>query len=439
MTKRSFLNLSIKLGAFDLLVISPTKISLYHIKEKKSEAVVKTKFEYPNEIFSKGILNTSNLEKSLINLKNKHKDLIEAGIILHLPGLIFQKIQLPTTKKIRESLINYLQTNFPLPLQKYYIFSRMESENLNQNDITLSTFFIRRQIIDSLLIALEKAGIVPLFAIHSFNALDVFAFDYFTTEANTDYVFFVQTDKMILSSWIKNYQHQKVLIEEIGAENNKFAQIISYYSQLISDKKKEFILVSDEEIPKDILETYHIQQIYKNIDSFWATVGKLAKSKIGKERLIDILPARPSKIFFLNRIIPVFRIASLFTLLLIIISTGSNFTIQKFLQNKISTIETPSEQIVDLSQKENLINNLNNLLDIYLRREQNKIDVNSILKIAQITTIKQINSNLNQTKIWVIINKEEEEVLNIIKNEIPKAKTNVVEEQQNNLIVLIEF
>lgn len=440
MVKKLSLNFGLKFTSLDLLVISPQKIVLYHVKGGKKRISLESKFEYSGEFFAKSLLYVANLEKALKELKAKHKDLIEAGIILHLPGLIFQKVSLPISKKLQDTLLNYLRSNLPIPLQKYYTFSKVEKQNLLENTVTVAIFFLPKQLIDSLVNVLEKVNIIPLFAIHSFNALDIFALDYFSIESETDYIFIIHSDKAIMSSWIRNYQHFKVLTDEIETGDlDKLQRLIAYYDQIVPKANREFFVLTSLELPEHWQRIYNLKKMPIDLDVFWSIAGKLATLRLSTSDLIDVLPARPTKIFLFNRLVPILRVASLFTFILIIFSGIFSFSLSKFVQNKIEAIQTGVQGELNLQAKENAINNLNQLMEAYLKRHQKPIDFSAIAEIMNLVEVKKVEADLNKLKIWVIIKKEDlENFSQKIKQILGQVNLQTVEEKDNSLILLLE-
>lgn len=439
MVQKFSLKLGLKFSGLDLIVISPQRISLYHIKgEWKKKISLESKFEYVGEIFSKNLLYVHNLEQAFKNLKAKHTDLIEAGIILHLPGLIFQRVSLPISRNFRETLLSYLRSKFPIPLQQYYIFSKVESQL--ENTVTVSIFFLPRQLIDSLVKILEKVGIVPLFAIHSFNALDIFALDYFSIESDTDYVFIIHSDKAIMSSWIRNYQHFKILTDEIDKGNlKKLQRLIAYYDQIVPKANREIFVLTDVKLPEHWQKTYNFKKMPMDLDVFWSTAGKLATLRLNTSDLIDVLPARPTKIFLFNRLVPILMVASLFTFILVIFSGIFSFSVTRFIRNKIEAIQTGVRGELNLQAKETAIKNLNQLTEAYLKRHQKPLDFQTIAEIMNLVEVKKVEADLNKLKIWVIIKKEDfENFSQKIKQILGKVNLQTVEEKENSLILLIE-
>jgi hypothetical protein len=437
MTNKSLLRgLGIKFGGLDIIVILPSKIILYRISGRKK---IELKAEINSTIFKRGLLSLDNLEKSLRELKQKYPDLIEAGIFLHLPGLIYQKIALSATKNFEQALSSYLSINLPLALKNYYVFSKIEKRDEVKNIIDTSVFFLQRTLIDTLMIILERLSIVPLFTVHSFNALDIFVSDYFSSETGVDYVFFVIHDRTILTSWIKDYQHFKVLVDEIEIDDlAKLERMLEFYDQLVPADKRELFYISDRGIPENLKTKYRLRNIPLTPDDFWITVGNLIKRRIGKGGIIDILPEKPLKIFFINRLIPILRVISLFIGSLIVFSMIGFFVLFGYFQEKVKSIQFGVREEISLKEKEEKISNLYSLLDNFLKRYAKPLDVSLIYKLKELGEIQKIESNLQSLKVWVIINKDREKTLEDLRSSFSNIKIEKVESKEDKILFLIE-
>jgi hypothetical protein len=81
---------------FDLLIINCGSVSYFKIGREKTKIKVLKSERIETKIFSQGVFYFNNLEPILQVIFKKHK-LTELGIILNLPNIIFQRINLTGT------------------------------------------------------------------------------------------------------------------------------------------------------------------------------------------------------------------------------------------------------------------------------------------------------------------------------------------------------
>jgi hypothetical protein len=133
--------------SLDLLMINSKSVIYFKIAKEKAKIKILKSEKIETLISSQRIFYLSNLEEALRIILKKYK-VTELGIILNLPNIIFQRINLTIAAPSKEALLNYLKTNIPLPIEKYNLFFKQDKYKTLPNMSTFNVFLVSKEIID---------------------------------------------------------------------------------------------------------------------------------------------------------------------------------------------------------------------------------------------------------------------------------------------------
>ena len=336
----------------DVISISQKRLLYFRLKSGK---VIKTDAVEAN-FFNQGIFQKENLEKALSVLIKKHK-LTVLGIILHWPNIIYQRITLPRNPNPYEAILNYLKVSFPLSLERYTFFYKEDKYELSPTISNYNLFFIPKEIIDNLLVIIEKKNLVPLFISPSLEVI----YQYFLAKSIIDFsgeymIFYLDNDLLIVFL-VKKLRIEKMLIEEIDFEKTNLNLIMArFYNFLKTNVGSEAkVLIFSEKEINQFSEISHPQIIFvKKPLEIFAEGSKLIFEKVFTDKeFIDFLPIKSYSAYFLNRLpsiiafLTVYLVAAFFIVSSIFLIFNFSFHNQiKNLNREITTIKSPSTEVL---------------------------------------------------------------------------------------------
>jgi hypothetical protein len=421
----------------DLLIINNTSISYFKITQEKTKIKVLKSERVEAKIFSQGVFYFTNLEPALQVILKKHK-LTELGIILNLPNIIFQKINLAGTTGVKEALFNYLKTNFPLPIEKYSLFYKQEKYKSLPTLSTFNVFLISREIIDSLLAVIEKYGLIPIFISPSVEIFFQYLLNKTLLDFNEEYLIFLLEENNLLAFLIRNLRLEKVILEEYDPEKINLDLLISrIYDFLKSELKpttKIIFFMEKKDFPEIVQQKIFFPAPTINVfleGGYFAFNNVLA----GKQ-IIDFSPLKNYTAYFLNRVpsIVVFLFIYLFILSFLI-------SISFFVFQNIFTKESRklASQIPSLSFKENLQNQLEILKKIASELKPDLFfKFSSLEKIKNLPGFESLNfSSQGMVFSLKVEDKEAEKIKFQISRDFPNSK--LIEESTMENKVLLKY
>lgn len=386
---------SIKIGSnfipqkyFDLILIKNKGVDYFQIYKEKTNIKINKIHKVNTEIYENGILKLTNLEAALTSIIENFK-IKELGIIIDLPNIIFQKISIPKTSVVKESILNYLKTNFPLPIENYAISYQEDGFKPIGSLSNFSIFLIEKDLIERILFTTKSLGLMPLFITLQSEILLQYLIKNSLIEFNEDYLIFFVSKNNLLTFLINNFTIQKLIVEDYKPEkidiSSMILRIYNFLKKYLKDKTKIFIIANFE---KEDLKLNNINQ--------FVTFFKLSPEKIVVEgghsilnyifqdkEIIDFSPLKNYYTYFVNRLPSISKFLNIYFLILSIF-ISLFFLPFYFKFNK---------QIVVLKEKnKNLTNNISNLenpeLLFKLKEELNKGAFAKIFEIKDIINIE---------------------------------------------------
>jgi hypothetical protein len=421
----------------DLLIINNTSISYFKITQEKTKIKVLKSERVEAKIFSQGVFYFTNLEPALQVILKKHK-LTELGIILNLPNIIFQRINLAGTTGVKEALFNYLKTNFPLPIEKYSLFYKQQKYKALPTLSTFNVFLISKEVIDSLLAVIEKYGLIPIFISPSVEIFFQYLLNKTLLDFNEEYLIFLLEENTLLAFLISNLRLERVILEEYNPEKIDLDLLISrIYDFLKSELKpttKIIFFMEKKDFPEIVQQKIFFPAPTINVfleGGYFAFNNVLAEKQI-----IDFSPLKNYTAYFLNRVPSIVVFLSIYLFILSFLISISFFVFQNIFTKESKKL---ASQIPSLSFKENLQNQLE-----ILKKIASELKPDLFFKFSSLEKIKNLPGfeSLNFSSQGMVFslrveNKEAEKIKFQISRDFPNSK--LIEESTMENMVLLKY
>jgi len=423
--------------AFDLLIINNKSVSYFKITKEKRKIKVLKNEKVEVQIFSHGVFYFANLESALSIILKKHK-LTELGIILNLPNIIFQKVNLGGATAPKEALLNYLKTNFFLPIEKYSLFYKQDRYRTLPTLSTFNVFLISKEIINSLLVIIEKYGLIPIFITSS---IEIF-FQYLLNKAilsfNEEYLAFLLEEGTLLVFLISNLRLEKVILEEYDPEKLNLDLLISriydYLKPELKPTTKIIFFMEKRDFPEILQQKMFFSTSSINIfleGGYFTFMNVLSEKPI-----IDFSPLKNYVAYFLNRIPSAIIFISTYLLILLFLTSTSFFVFQNIFKKEIKSL---TSEIKIFSPKEDLQTQLENF-----KKLVSQLNPDIFYRFSSLEKIKNIpglesSSFSPQSLIFSlkVENTEAEGIKFQISQDFPQAK--LIEESTIENQVLLKY
>ncbi len=409
---------------FDFMLIQNQSLDYLRIAKEKGDIKIVKSAKVEIDLYQEGILKLNNLEPALASIIQKYK-IKEVGIILNLPSILFQKVNIMKVADINKAIFNYLKTTFPLPIEDYAWYYKEEGFRPIGTSTTFSIFLVDNNLINRILAITEKYNLIPLFITPISELIYQYLINKVLIEFKEEYLIFVLVESNIVTLMIKNFAIEKMIIEDYNLQKIHFSSVIlSIYNFLkreLKETTKILFFLGDQ--------TAELQEIKKpttfvKIDpQRIITEGcYLALNNIFESKpIVDFLPFKNYYAYFINRLPNITIFLSVYTLFLAFIFSGIFLGLYYKLDQEKADLNQQIQKLTYLSPNEE---NLNKLFKI---SESLKPEI--FTKASQIKDIIQRNdfqdlSYQNGNLIFSLkINKND---LNPVKNEIsqkfPKAR-----------------
>jgi hypothetical protein len=415
-----------------VLIISPNKITLLEISNKKGTFHLNNKFEVEDKIFINNNLSEINLKKALSSLKIKIP-FKEAIVILNLPIFFTQKIVTPDihSKNLKDIIETNIKSQLPFAAEKYFWQSILYPA---KNSIFL--IFYNKEILQSIIEILVSLTILPLKIDFTFNPFLEFIKNKFSLYFEKSY---------ILMSLIENVF--SFLVYENGMLQNIYSEIIDINNleeiikRSIESSSKNVSFPIDVvyfskvgvDLPGDIVNQYKILEIDKITGLSPEEIIGLTSASILKkyDESSQITVINLNKEIFIHRASEILKFS-------IILSVGILIVITSLLYLGYNIISKNNDYIKEgLTQtapsKVTSIEELQNLISILERYNQNKSIISEkVQKILNIipsdTNVTQLVFSKNNVKIIVEEpdNTKRENINNILKSNYPNIQINPI-------------
>jgi hypothetical protein len=421
----------------DLLIINNTSISYFKITQEKTKIKVLKSEKVEAKIFSQGVFYFTNLEPALQVILKKHK-LTELGIILNLPNIIFQKINLAGTTGVKEALFNYLKTNFPLPIEKYSLFYKQEKYKALPTLSTFNVFLISKEVIDSLLAVIEKYDLIPIFISPSVEIFFQYLLNKALLDFNEEYLIFLLEENTLLAFLISNLRLERVILEEYNPGKIDLDLLISrIYDFLKSELKPTTKIIFFME-KKDFSEIVQ-QKIFfpaPTINVFLEGGYFAFNNVLAEKQIIDFSPLKNYTAYFLNRVPSIVVFLSIYLFILSFLISISFFVFQNIFTKESRKL---ASQIPSLSFKENLQNQLEILKKIASELKPDLFfKFSSLEKIKNLPGFESLNfSSQGMVFSLKVEDKEAEKIKFQISRDFPNSK--LIEESTMENKVLLKY
>jgi hypothetical protein len=407
---------------FDLLIINSRSLSYFKITQEKTKIKVLKSERVEAKIFSQGVFYFTNLEPALQIILKKHK-LTELGIILNLPNIIFQRITLAGTTGAKEALLNYLKINFPLPIEKYSLFYKQEKYKALSTLSTFSVFLISKEIIDSLLTAIEKYGLIPIFISPSVEIFFQYLLHKTVLDFNEEYLVFLLEENNLLAFLIRNLRLEKVILEEYDPEKTNLDLLISrIYNFLKHELKtttKIIFFMEKRDFPEITQQKIFFPSAALNVfleGGYFSFMNVLSEKQI-----IDFSPLKNYTTYFLNRLPSTVVFLSVYLFILLFLISTSFFVFQNMFKKESKKL---ASEIKTISHKEDIGAQLENFKKI-----TSEINKDIFSKFSSLEKIKNLPGfeSLNFSSEGIIFslkieNDEAEKIKFQISQDFPDSK-----------------
>jgi hypothetical protein len=377
------------------------------------------------------------LEPALQVILKKHK-LTELGIILNLPNIIFQRINLTGTTGVKEALLNYLKTNFPLPIEKYSLFYKQEKYKTLPTLSTFNVFLVSKEIIDSLLAVIEKYNLIPIFISPSVEIFFQYLLSKTILSFNEEYLIFLLEENTLLVFLIRNLRLEKVILEEYDPEKINLDLLISriynFFKPELQSTTKIIFFMEKRDFPEITQQKIFFSSPTINVfleGSYFAFMNVFTEKQI-----IDFSPLKNYTAYFLNRLPSIIVFLSTYLLILLFLISSSFLVFQNIFKKESKKL---ASEIKTISPNENIKTQLENFTKI-----TSEINPNLFSKFSSLEKIKNLPGfeSLNfspQGMIFSLMveNKEAEKIKFQISQDFPNSK--LIEETTLDNKVLLKY
>ncbi len=413
-----------------VLIISPNKITLLEISDKRNLFHINNKFEIEEKIFINNNLNEINLKKALISLKRKIP-LKEALVILNLPIFFTQKIVTPDihSKNLKDIIETNIKSQLPFAAEKYLWQSITYPA---KNYIFL--IFYNKEILQSIIEILVSLTILPIKIEFTFNPLLEFIKNKFSLYFEKSYILISLIENVFCFLVYENGMIQNIYSEIIDITN---LEDIIKRSIESSSKNVNFpidivyLSKAGVDLSEDIATKYKILEIDKITglapeDIIGITSVSIIK-KYGESSQINIINL--NKEVFFHRAVEILKFNIILSIgILIVISSLLYFGLKIISKNnqyiKESLTQTAPSKTVSIEELQSFINVLE-------RYNQHKTIISE--KVQKILNTIPPNTNVTQVvfsknNVKIIIeepdNNKRENISNILKSNYPNIQIN---------------
>lgn len=419
----------------DILFINNRSLAYFKITQEKAKIKVLKSEKIEAAIYSQGAFRLSNLESAVQTLLKKHK-LTELGIVLNIPNVIFQRINLPRGTSAKEAIINYLKTNFPLAIEKYALFYKEDKYRSLPTLATFNIFLISKEIIDLILSITERYGLTPLFITPTAEIFYQYLVNKTILDFNEDYLVFVLTENNLVSFLIKNLRLEKIILEEYLPERIDLELALNRIYDFLRPELKpttRILLFLEQQIELTNIEQ---QKFF-----FPITINALLEGAyfaftniLADRQIVDFVPLKNYTIYFLNRLPAALTFLSLYVLPLIFLASISFFILQNKFNKEITTLSAQIKTVPSIQNQ----TDLENLIKITSLIKPDIIDrflvVNKIKKFP----LDKIEFNHQEVIFSLKFDQKEQEKIKFeISQELPKAK--LIEETSEADMVKLKY
>jgi len=421
-----------------VLIISPNKITLIEISDKKGSLHINNKFEIEEKIFINNILNEVNFKKALLSLKKKVL-FKETLVVLNLPIFFTQKLITPDvhSKNLKEIIETNIKSQLPFAIEKYLWQSIIYPV---KNYIFL--IFYNKEILESITEILISLTIFPLKIDFIFNPFLEFVNQKFSLYFEKSYLLITLIDNVFSFLVYENGMIQNIYSEIVDLNNLEMiikrtiessSKSVNYPIDIVYFSKEKL------DLSEEIVNKYKILELDKITGLGPEEIISLTSANIIKKHVDSILIniINLNKEIFLHRATVVLRFGIILSIgILLIISSLLYFSYKGIAKYN----EYIKENITQTSQKETIsMESLKNLINILEKHSQNKIVVSEkVQKILNTlppdTNVTQLVFSQNSAKIIVEEPdiKKREDISNIL-------KTNYTNIQINNIFNGLEI
>ena len=422
---------------FDLLIINNRSISYFKITQEKTKIKVLKSERIEAKIFSQGVFYFANLEPALQIILKKHK-ITELGIVLNLPNIIFQRITLVGATGVKEALLNYLKTNFPLPIEKYSLFYKQEKYKTLPTLSTFNVFFISKEIIDFLLAVIEKYGLIPIFISPSIEIFFQYLLNKTILDFSEEYLIFLLEENTLLAFLIRNLRLEKVILEEYDPEKINLDLLISRIHDFLKPELKTTTKIIFFTEKKDFPEIVQQKMFFpsQTINVFLEGSYFAFNNVLAEKQIIDFSPLKNYTAYFLNRLPSIIIFLSVYLFILLFLISISFFSFQSIFKKEIKKL---SAEIKTISSKEDVQAQLENLKKITSELNQNLfLKFSSLEKIKNLPGFESLNFSSQGLVFYLRVeNKDAEKTKFQISQNFPNSK--LVEESTIENKVLLKY
>jgi virulence-associated protein VagC len=311
----------------DIIVIKNKGLDYYQIYQEKNEVKIKKFHRLEVDIYENGVLKLINLDSALTSIINNFK-IKELGILIDLPSIIFQKINISKTSQIKDSIINYLKVNFPLPIENYSLYYKEEGFKPIGSLSNFSLFLVEKDLIERIVATTKKLGIFPLFVTLQFEVFLQYLIKSALIEFNQDYLVFFVSENNLLTFTISNFSIQKLIIEDYNHEKIDISSIISriynFFKKDLKENSKIIVLAKFKKEELNLEEKIKQPITYIEISPekiFIEGSYSIFNSILQDKEIIDFLPLKNYYAYFFNRIPKIVTFLSVYLLFLSIFTS----------------------------------------------------------------------------------------------------------------------
>jgi hypothetical protein len=422
---------------FDLLIINSRGLSYFKITQEKTKIKILKSERVEARIFSQGVFYFTNLEPALQVILKKHK-LTELGIILNLPNIIFQRITLAGVTGAKEALLNYLKTNFPLPIEKYSLFYKQEKYKALPALSTFNVFLISKEIIDSLLAVIEKYGLIPIFISPSVEIFFQYLLHKTILDFNEEYLVFLLEENTLLAFLIRNLRLEKVILEEYDPEKINLDLLISRIYDFLKPELKTttkiIFFMEKRDFPEIVQQKMFFPSPTINV---FLEGGYFAFNNVFAEKqIIDFSPLKNYTAYFLNRLPSIIIFLSMYLFVLLFLISISFFVFQNIFKKESKKLVS---EIKTISPKEDIMSQLENFKKITSEINPDLFSkFSSLKKIKNLPGFESLNFSSQGTIFSLRVeNKDVEKIKFQISQEFPNSK--LIEETVMENKVLLKY
>jgi hypothetical protein len=343
---------------FDFILIQNKSVEFFRTAKGQSDLKILKSGKVEAEIFKDGTLKLLNLEPALDSLLKKFK-IQEVGVVLNLPNIIFKKISLLKTVKLKDSIFNYLKTNFPLPIENYTFYYEEEGFKPIGSVSRFSLFLVEQNLIERITNNLEKFNATPLFITLAAETLFQYLVNRSFVELNEDYLVFFLLEDNLLTLMIKNFNIEKMILEDYDERKINLESIIlkiyNFLKKDLSPTTKILLFLNDKKL--DLPEIVHSKTFLgintKNItlEGSYLAFNYILENK----NIVDFFPLKNYYAYFLNRLPSTIIFLTTYLLFLAITFSSLFFVFYPKLQQEKNKLEQTKQKISSFfADEENL-------------------------------------------------------------------------------------